>query len=179
MSDSRATVEAAVAGRWLLVVLVTVAVGGIRFAVAAEAAAAPSKQDSELVLEGSSIEELTLASPQAGTLEFKPPPARLRLAPGEYWIHKVVVKGGFAAQPSPARDADRMILVAGESRRIQGGAPLVPRVAADRRGSLLRLGYRLEDAQGRQYSASSRDCAPQFSVYCGDRQVGTGTFEYG
>jgi hypothetical protein len=64
---------------------------------------------------------------------------------------------------------------------IKAGGALINSVSVQRNGSVLTFGYKLVDAIGNEYGSlqGSRDNPPGFVVYKGDKQVGSGTFEYG
>jgi hypothetical protein len=53
-----------------------------------------------------------------------------------------------------------------------------------RAGRLLKLDYQVLDGDGRKYrrndpSSNDRSHPPQFAIYQGGCQIGSGTFEYG
>jgi hypothetical protein len=68
-----------------------------------------------------------------------------------------------------------------EPTMLKAGGSLINSVSVQRNGSVLTLGYKLVDASGNEYGAldGRRDNPPTFVVYKGDKQVGSGTFEYG
>lgn len=70
---------------------------------------------------------------------------------------------------------------ADEATMLKAGGALINSVSVQRNGSLLTLGYKLVDANGNEYGSldGRRDNPPGFVVYKGDKQVGSGTFEYG
>ena len=59
------------------------------------------------------------------------------------------------------------------------GAPLSPSVTVKRMGRLLKLDYQLRDDAGWTYQNNERTKPPTFAIYQGDREIGSGTFEYG
>jgi hypothetical protein len=63
-----------------------------------------------------------------------------------------------------------------------GDVKLTPRVTVKRVDRFLKLDCQLLDANGQKYQGNLIDRythPPQFAVYQGDRQVGSGTFAYG
>ena len=54
-----------------------------------------------------------------------------------------------------------------------------PSLTVKRAGRLLTLDYQLLDADGQKFRNPDRNHPPRFTVYQGDRLVGSGTFEYG
>ncbi len=70
---------------------------------------------------------------------------------------------------------------ADEAKMLKAGGPLINSVSVQRNGNVLTLGYKLVDPIGNEYGSlqGRRDNPPGFVVYKGDKQVGSGTFEYG
>ncbi|MHC4214073.1 MAG: hypothetical protein ACYSWP_11940 [Planctomycetota bacterium] len=68
-----------------------------------------------------------------------------------------------------------------EATMVKAGGPLINSVSVQRSGNVLTLGYKLVDAIGNEYGSlyGSRDNPPGFVVYKGDKQLSSGTFEYG
>jgi hypothetical protein len=64
---------------------------------------------------------------------------------------------------------------------LKAGGPLTNSVDVERSGGTLTLKYRLVDSIGNEYASinNRRDNPPVFAVYKGDKQVGSGKFEYG
>ncbi len=63
-----------------------------------------------------------------------------------------------------------------------GDVKLTPRVSVKRMNRFLKLDCQLLDANGQKYQGNLIDRyahPPQFAVYQGDRQIGSGTFAYG
>jgi hypothetical protein len=63
--------------------------------------------------------------------------------------------------------------------RLPSGAELRPVVKATRQGRTLKLEYKLLDAAGRNWAGRHRAKEPRFTVYKGNRQIGSGSFRYG
>ena len=70
---------------------------------------------------------------------------------------------------------------ADEATIIKAGGPLINSVSVERSGSTMTLKYRLVDSIGNVYARLNdrRDNPPGFVAYKGDKQVGSGKFEYG
>ncbi len=74
---------------------------------------------------------------------------------------------------------NQFAIVPGQSCRLEIGAPLTSTVTWQRRGSVLKLDYALIGADGWKYSSQDRSDPPRFTVYQGDREIGSGSFKYG
>jgi hypothetical protein len=164
--------------------------------LAAEPAKKQSAKDQttcELVLEGKHIEKLVLSGPVGPVgirKEILQPNASVFLPPGHYMIGEVHLQGGYRCELYPSHplgvpfDPERLVLAPDKPCRFNIGAPLNSSVTVKRAGRLLKLDYQLLDAEGRTYrrnnpTENDRAHPPQFVVYQGDRQIGSGTFEYG
>jgi hypothetical protein len=114
---------------------------------------------------------------------FDRPGKTISVPPGQYWVKHIALQGGFQsnfAGGAPSRqDAKCVIVAPGRTQRLEIGAPLTATVTAKRRGSVLKLDYALVDAAGWKYSPTARDDPPWFKVYQDDREIGSGSFEYG
>jgi hypothetical protein len=160
--------------------------------LAAEPAKKPPALDPatcELVLEGKHFERLVLIGPNGSRKEILRPGASVLLPPGQYGIIEFQLQGGYTCELYPGRplgvafDPERLTLAPGKPCRPRFGAPLNPSVTVKRSGRLLTMDYVLLDADGRKYRKNNpgddRAHPPQFAVYQGDSQIGSGTFEYG
>ena len=151
-------------------------------ALAAEAPTeptAPNTPNCELIFEGKCIESIKLYDEQGKTKSFVKPDASVFLPPGRYSIEEIELQGGYSAGPSFGFSDQEFVLSPDKPCRLKCGAPLAPTVTVKRAGRLLTMDYQLLDAAGREYQESGRDNPPSFAVYRGDRQIGSGTFEYG
>ena len=77
------------------------------------------------------------------------------------------------ASPQPARN---------QPYQRVGDVKLTPRVTVKRVDRFLKLDCQLLDGNGQKYQGNLIDRyahPPQFAVYQGDRQIGSGTFAYG
>ena len=151
-------------------------------ALAAEASTEPTAQDSpgcELILEGKCIESIKLYDEQGQTKSFVKPDASVFLPPGRYGIEEIELQGGYSAGPSFGFSDQEFVLSPDKPCRLKCGAPLTPTVIVKRAGRLLQLDYQLLDAAGQEYHSPEYENPPTFVVCQGDRQIGSGTFEYG
>jgi hypothetical protein len=151
-------------------------------AFAAEPAKQGAARDSaacELVLEDEGIEKLTLVDDEGLWKEFARPGRSIFLPPGRYRIQEIWLKTGEYERDLNPGGQDLLTLSPERPSRLKVGATLSPTVTAKRRGRLLVLGCQLRDAEGRKYFAGDRTNPPQFTIYQGDREIASDSFEYG
>ncbi len=80
---------------------------------------------------------------------------------------------------SPAIDG-RFLVTPDEPGQLQARAPLKSELTFTRSGKILTLDYKVRDAAGRKYRGGRSPLdPPRFTVHRGDREIGSGTFEYG
>ena len=134
----------------------------------------------ELIL-GKHIESLSLIDQHGQSVLYQRRGSSMFVPPGRYVIEEIDLQGGFSANTSPKLPADRVTLVSGKPVRFDIRGPLTSSVTTQRAGRLLKLNYQLLDADGRKYERNDGDRGhpPQFAVYQGDRQIASGSFEYG
>jgi len=130
---------------------------------------------------GQHIESLSLNDPHGQPVAFGLRSSGMFVPPGRYVIEEIDLQGGFYANTSPKLPTDQVTLVPGKPVRFDIRGPLRSSVTAQRSGRLLKLNYQLLDGDGRKYQRSNGDRGhpPQFAVYQGDCQIGSGSFEYG
>jgi hypothetical protein len=133
----------------------------------------------ELEIQGSHISTLTLESQDGQIRHIANPGPRLSLPAGTYCVRQVNLKGGHLFVGSSAPEPDWFTLTPENAHQLKVGAPLTPRVQVARWGRFLRLDYQLLDVGGRAYRGGQPTNRPRFTVYRGDRQIGSGSFEYG
>ena len=109
--------------------------------------------------------------------------AGLHLRTGELFQPDMNVCRHFGAGLAAAA---MMIVCAGVFPASAGAAPQQTKtssyqatVEVHRTGRILELNYKLHDSIGQKASLGSQQPAPRFSVFKGDREIGSGTFEYG
>jgi hypothetical protein len=146
----------------------------------------PAALSCEVIL-GQHIKDLGLIDPQGRPVPYSPRGSSMFVQPGQYVIETIDLQGGYSASPSSGyfgRSPDRLTLIPGKPCRFDIRFPLTPSVTVTRVGRLLKLDYQLLDGDGRKYRRSDptnddRAHPPQFAIYQGDGQIGSGTFEYG
>jgi hypothetical protein len=136
-------------------------------------------QNGQLIIKGKGIEHLVLLDTDNTSHEFKPPGEVISLPPGEYRPSIVTLKGGLSCVTYSFMEKNRVKIEAGKTTELNVGAPLAPAIKVTRSGNMLVLGYELRGIGGEQYNDQSRENAPGFVVYKGDKQVGSGKFEFG
>lgn len=134
----------------------------------------------ELKIKGERIERLKLESRKGEAQEFHRPGAAVFLPEGEYQVQEVALESG-AVYSYWVGSYGRWFSVSPDRlNEIKVGAPIFSRLEVERSGRIVRLDHGLVDAGGRRFSARGlHGNPPTFTVYRGDREVGSGTFEYG
>ncbi len=153
-----------------------------RVAVGDPSRAQPSPPDTgRLEIEGPTIERLTLRKfgppPYNDSLVFDHPGPVVSLQMGDYLVDRIELKGGYYCYGGP------MLTIRDKPYRLKIGGPLKPTVSTTRGGRYIGLSYELRDAEGHTYGRQNVEGSagrpPRFTVYLGDRVVGSGAFEYG
>ncbi|NQT12567.1 MAG: hypothetical protein HQ582_07460 [Planctomycetes bacterium] len=165
-------------GRQAVVALFLLA--GATPCLAADAKEPPAGDASngELRIEGKLIESLMVVNKAGNSRAINRPGASVSLPADQYSIQQIKLEGGFTCF-YPAADQSFSV-TPDKPCRLQAGAPLTPEVTFTRSGKILTLDYRLLDAAGRDYRPSGGSLAPpRFVVYQGEREIGSGSFEYG
>ena len=137
---------------------------------------APDAGACQLIIEGQHIESLTFARQRGKPKTIQRPGSTVSLPAGRYRLERVALTGGFECYVG---GREWLALSADKPCHLKVGAPLTPNVEVSRQGRILQLSYELLDANGREYVGSDRSDPPRFTVYSGDRVVGSGDFEYG
>ncbi len=148
---------------------------------AAEAEEKPARDPSacELIIEGKHIEKLTLVNGQGLVKEINHPGSSVFLPRGLYTVQSIQVEGGYYSYPDSLNAENKLSLSPSEPCKLKAGAPLISTVSVKRAGRLLKLDYKLCDAEGRKYFNYQRTTTPQFAIYQGEQLIGSGAFEYG
>jgi hypothetical protein len=133
----------------------------------------------ELNIKGTLIEKLVLVNKSNRVFEIERPPSTLSLASGQYYVREVHLEGGYFGYGLPATDENWFTLAPEQPYELNIGAPLTLNVKTSRLFRTLTLDYELNDASGRKYSDRERSELPKFTVYRGDREIASGSFEYG
>ncbi|NLF07552.1 MAG: hypothetical protein GX594_06170 [Pirellulaceae bacterium] len=148
---------------------------------AAPTADDPPKDDAvcTLVLDGGSIEKLSLESDRGEEKIFIKPSESVALEPGRYRVAEIAIEGGYTYSGLFRTVSQWFTLAPGGQHRLRAGSPLTSRVEVERRGRILELNYKLQDAAGRSYRSNDRSNPPSFIVTKDGKQIGGGTFDYG
>jgi hypothetical protein len=172
---------------WSLVIAAAVAAAG----TPDKAKPAEKQALCELRIEGQSIESLTLDGAPG---PFERPGKVLHLPAGWYLVSEVILEGGyqhdavifFPRKTSEERwfraNKGAFELTPEQPYTLKVGGPLLPKAEVTRQGKCLKLSYDLVDAEGRSYRKNDntdRSSPPRFKVCKGEREIGSGTFEYG
>jgi hypothetical protein len=155
----------------------------VPMALLAAAPAKPPPADATLceVILAKHVKNLALIDGYGNAAVYMSRGSSLLLAPGEYKIREISLEGGYSSSIDAGRAEQRVTLTSGKPYHFDVG-PLKSGVTVKRAGRLLTMDYQLLDAAGRQYRNLGRTIdskPPQFTVYQGDRAIGSGTFEYG
>ena len=137
----------------------------------------------ELKITGQFVQRVTLeGGPYLVLLDS--PGVTAKVPVGRYNTVKVCLKkDGIEAYPANERynPSPERITVSEQSPGVlRAGGPLTNSVAVNKRGRYLALNYRLVGVGG-QYELANNDRShpPEFTVYLGDKKVGSGKFQYG
>ena len=136
----------------------------------------------EVKITGDSVRRVTLeGGPYMVILDQ--PGAVVRVPVGRYAPAKVCLKKGDVEACLDARTraaAGRISVTDSEPAVVAAGGPLTNSVSISRNGRGLMLSYRLVGAGGGyQVSDPYRVHPPEFTVYKGNKKIGSGKFEYG
>jgi len=132
-----------------------------------------------LNIQGGPVEVLTLVDDKGNCKEIQRPGASVSLAPGRYRLDHISLKGGCECHVHPITDDSWFTLAPDKSHDLRLGIPLKPEVAVTRHGRIVELSYALRGVGGYEYICSDRSNRPRFTVYKGDRMIGSDDFQYG
>ena len=135
----------------------------------------------KLKIEGSHIERLVLQSRDGQTKSFNSPDEVINLPTGEHCLQQVHLKGGYSCDVRIPLSGDNWIEVDENKPAIlKVGAPLEQKIEVKRHWKFLLLDYKLLDIGGNLYQIPrGSNTQPSFTVYKGDKVVGSGKFAYG
>ena len=156
--------------QWIVVVIIS----GASVCLSQE----QKKSLGELKIEGSHIEKLVLKRKNGPNETINTPDAIIKLPVGEYSLLESHLKGGYV---SLGTSTNEWIEVSEEKPAVlRVGAPLEQVLEVNRRGKVLILNYKLIGAGGEQYRDPMRpETRPSFTIYKGERKVGSDKFDYG
>jgi hypothetical protein len=132
----------------------------------------------ELKIKGDHIESLVLRHlDDWHTESFEPPFESKKIPVGNYRLQNIRLEGGYYCG---TKNNITVSVKKDETAVFKIGAPLKSVIEAKRQGRFLVLDYKLLGIGGDLYRDSGRpDTRPCFTVYKGDKVVGSGKFEYG
>ena len=135
----------------------------------------------ELRIEGEGLKELILKDEAGRHKTIDQFDSPVTLAKGEYSIESITLQGGHASSYSHIPGGLRVVVDVNAPATLKIGAPLRQVVKVTRQGPVIVLNYELIGQGGEQYRVNrTQNCpGPSFTVYRGDREVGSGTFEFG
>jgi hypothetical protein len=129
----------------------------------------------ELIVTGENVESVTLK--RLDGIEFKIADIGVSvfLPPGLYTVEKISFPGGNVFSPSVPRNT----LTFNAESPTPLDLSIKPTPEVKRAGGLLTLDYTLLDGEGRKYTADNRLVPPGFVIKRGEREIFSGSFEYG
>jgi hypothetical protein len=140
---------------------------------------APESATCRLNIRGSGVEAVTLVDENYNRQQFQHPGAHVSLPPGRYHVEEIKLQSGLECHVYPFSDDVWFTLSPDKPHDLPLGAPLKPEVAVTRQGRIVMLNYKLRGVGGYEYVSSNRNRPPQFTVYRGERMVGSDDFQYG
>ena len=131
-------------------------------------------------IEGKYIKRLVLRGGDGENKSFEQPGETISLAPGEYQLWEVRLEGEYVCDAYGREVYDDLITVAKDKPAVlKIGAPLKQNIKVKRQGGTLVLSYELVGLGGESYTDRNRTATPTFAVYKGDKEIASGSFEYG
>jgi hypothetical protein len=176
----------------LLAVLLHVARGLLGAEIEPQASTADPPMG-RLVLEGEGIERLVLEKPSdpRNPIHLRQPASEVVIAPGEYRVREVHLKGGYHCYPPASvsehgtvREVSRFTIDADTPCVLRIGAPLKPTLKVVRENRTLRMAYSLLDASEKWYwiytpEDFGREKIADFSVCRDGQTVASGALDPG
>jgi len=144
-----------------------------------EQQAAEDTATAELRIKGRLIDKLVLVNKANRVFELERPTSSVSLPTGQYYVREVHLEGGYFGYGQSATDEHWISLIPEKPYELDVGAPLTLNVKTSRLFRTLTLDYELNDASGRKYLDRERTDLPKFTVYLGEQEIGSGSFEYG
>ena len=138
-----------------------------------------SEEFGTIRLEGEHIERLVLHRKDGPTQRFDHPGTTIRLPVGEYRLEDVRLKSGYNFRRRTST-YHWMTVTQDKPATFKVGAPLKQTMKIERQGPVLLLNYELKGVGGETYySVANRGKRPIFTVLKGDKEMGSGRFEFG
>jgi hypothetical protein len=135
----------------------------------------------DLKIEGTHISRILLdgGEGEAHTEELTDPCGTVKVPVGTYRVQRVELRGGYMSLSGGTGELKRIAITEDIPEVLKLGGPLRQEVQATRQGRLLILNYKLLGIGGEAYRSTSSGRPPRFTVYKGDRAIGSGQLEYG
>ena len=141
----------------------------------------------EVNLSGQFIERLILTKQQGRpwfTVVLDTPGPKVRIPVGTYDRYDVYLKAkgqGASSTIKPGERSKPITVSATNAVELLVGGPLTNTVTVKSRGNSLALNYQLTGAGGAPYQLINQKgrTAPQFTIFNGDKQLASGSFEFG
>ncbi|MEN6427490.1 MAG: hypothetical protein ABFE13_19220 [Phycisphaerales bacterium] len=135
----------------------------------------------ELRIEGEGLKEVILKDEAGRRKTIDQFDSPVTLSEGEYSIQSITLQGDHSSSYSQIPGGLRVVADANAVATLRIGAPLRQVVKVERQGPVIVLNYELIGRGGEQYRVNrTQDCpGPSFTAYRGEREVGSGKFEFG
>ena len=133
----------------------------------------------EIIIEGNFIQRLVLVNQNNKRETFNSPGERIHLPTGEYRLLEVILTNNYSGHFYPAGGYDWFMVTPDKPTRIKVGGPLKQKIYVNRRGRILMLSYQLVGIGNGTYVSANRDKPPRFTVYKVEKEIISGSFEYG
>jgi hypothetical protein len=134
----------------------------------------------QVKIEGQYIERLVLRGDDGENKSFEPPGENISVEPGEYRLWEVQLEGGYVCYAYGRGVYDDLITVDKDKPAVlKISAPLKQIVKVKRQGGVLVLSYELVGIGGETYTSRNRTSTPRFAIYKGEKEIASGSFEYG
>ncbi len=136
----------------------------------------------ELILDGQFVRKLVLEG-DAGSAILDAPSHSVLVPVDKYQVQDVQLEpaAGMGSLSADVSEIRELSISPTTPCHLKVGGPLESSVAVKAYGNVLRLDYILKGAGGERYSVVNTNSknAPRFSIYKGDRQLATGSFQFG
>lgn len=133
----------------------------------------------EIKIEGKYIQRLVLQDSKGQRKEFIKPEESIRLPEGEYSVQEIQLEGGFKCRGFPYIEGCKVTVKNNTPVVLKVGGPIKQNVRIQKKGSALVLNYELLGVGGEKYINDAERKPATFVIYKGDKQIQSGTFQYG
>jgi hypothetical protein len=135
--------------------------------------------DSQLNVGSKLVKGLTLVEESGKYRVIDRPGESLTLPAGKYRLEEIELQGDYRSCRFRGSGGQWFELTPDRPHQLRVDGLLSPTVDVTRQGRLLELSYSLADVNGATYSYRDSGNPPQFRVYKGGQEIGSGSFEYG